>query len=92
MTRATQSISLFLILTSLYLAAYLHLIPFPAKIQDEIIPILPLWALVTFGAYLLFSLGWGVATFKDTENAYHELVKEIGEAKRELRAKGVDVD
>jgi len=51
------------------------LIPFPAKIQDEIIPILPLWGLVTFGAYLLFSLGWGVATFKDTEDAYHELVK-----------------
>lgn len=51
------------------------MIPFPTKIQDEIIPILPLWGLVTFGAYLLFSLGWGVATFKDTEGAYHELMK-----------------
>lgn len=58
-----------------YLAAFLQLIPFPAKVQEEIVPILPLWGLVTFGAYLLFSLGWGVATFKDTEGAYHELMK-----------------
>lgn len=58
-----------------YLAAFLQLIPFPAKVQEEIIPILPLWGLVSFGAYLLFSLGWGVATFKDTEGAYHELMK-----------------
>ncbi|CCX32548.1 dolichol-phosphate mannosyltransferase subunit 3 [Pyronema domesticum] len=92
MTRATQTISLLLILSSIYLAAYLQLIPLPAKVQDEIIPILPLWALVTFGAYLLFNLGLGVATFKDTEGAYHELMKEIDEAKKDLRAKGVDVD
>ncbi|KAI5818929.1 dolichol-phosphate mannosyltransferase subunit 3 [Pyronema omphalodes] len=92
MTRATQTISLLLILSSIYLAAYLQLIPLPAKVQEEIIPILPWWALVTFGAYLLFNLGLGVATFKDTEGAYHELMKEIDEAKKDLRAKGVDVD
>ena len=57
-----------------YLAAYLQMIPLPAKIQDEIIPCLPFWAIVTFGSYLLFSLGWGVLTFKDTEGAYKELL------------------
>jgi dolichyl-phosphate mannosyltransferase polypeptide 3 len=36
--------------------------------------VLPFWAIVSFGAYLLFSLGWGVLTFKDTEKAYDELV------------------
>lgn len=58
----------------MYLAAFLELIPFPAKIQTEIIPVLPFWVIVSFGAYLLFSLGMGVLTFKDTESAYDELV------------------
>ncbi|TGZ84360.1 dolichol-phosphate mannosyltransferase subunit 3 [Ascodesmis nigricans] len=92
MTRATQTVSLLLLLSSLYLAAYLQLIPFPAKIQDDIIPVLPFWLLVSFGAYLLANLGWGVLTFRDTEDAYKELLTEIDEAKRDLRARGVDVD
>ncbi|KAI5844736.1 dolichol-phosphate mannosyltransferase subunit 3 [Tricharina praecox] len=92
MTRATQHISLLFILSSVYLAAFLELIPFPAKIQTEIIPVLPFWVIVSFGAYLLFSLGMGVLTFKDTESAYDELVSEIDLAKRDLRARGVTVD
>lgn len=60
----------------LYLAAYLELLPFiPALVQQEIVPVLPFWAIVAFGAYLLANLGWGVLTFKDTEGAYHELLK-----------------
>ncbi|TGZ81919.1 ribosomal protein L7a [Ascodesmis nigricans] len=90
MTRATQTVSLLLLLSSLYLAAYLQLIPFPAKIQNDIIPVLPFWFLVSFGAYLLANLGWGVLTFRDTENAYKELLTEIDEAKRDLRTRGVD--
>lgn len=39
---------------------------------------LPFWALVSFGAYLLGTLGWGVLTFKDTEDAYKELVEVSG--------------
>ncbi|KAL0640788.1 hypothetical protein Q9L58_000095 [Maublancomyces gigas] len=92
MTRAIETISAGLLLSSLYLAAFLGLIPFPAKIQEYIIPVLPFWALVSFGAYLLFSLGLGIFTFKDREDAYNELVIEIDQAKKELRAKGVDVD
>ncbi len=52
----------------------------------------PLWALVSFGAYLLFKLGWGVVTFRDVPDAYHELMKEVDMARKELREKGVDVD
>ncbi|KAI9816384.1 MAG: hypothetical protein M1826_001851 [Phylliscum demangeonii] len=83
MTRAQQT---------LYLSCYVGLIPLSAKVQDEIIPVLPLWALVSVGAYLLFHLGWGVATFKDAPEAHAELMTEIGLARKELRAKGVDVD
>jgi len=52
----------------------------------------PFWALVTFGAYLLFKLGWGVLTFNDVPEAHKELMKEIEIAREDLKSKGVDVD
>ncbi len=53
---------------------------------------IPFWALVSFGAYLLFKLGWGVVTFNDVPEAHAELLKEIDVARKDLRKKGVDVD
>ena len=52
----------------------------------------PFWALVSFGSYLLFKLGWGVFTFNDVPEAHEELMGEIEIAKKQLRSKGVDVD
>ncbi|KAF2661149.1 dolichol phosphate mannosyltransferas-like protein subunit 3 [Lophiostoma macrostomum CBS 122681] len=91
MTRAQQTISIALLLSSLYLAAFLEIVPFPEKVQNEIVPVIPFWALVSFGSYLLFKLGWGVFTFNDVPEAHKELVGQIAEARKELRAKGVDV-
>ena len=53
---------------------------------------LPFWFLVSFGAWLLVRLGWGMLTFRDTPDAYAELMEEIQLAKADLRTKGVDVD
>lgn len=53
---------------------------------------LPLWIIVSFGAYLLGTLGWNIFTFQDKEDAYKSLLLDIEEAKRELRKKGVTVD
>ena len=53
---------------------------------------LPFWALVSFGSYLLFKLGWGVFTFNDVPEAYKSLTAEIEMAKEDLRSKGIDVD
>lgn len=53
---------------------------------------LPFWALVSFGAYLLFKLGLGVFTFNDVPEAHKELMLEIEQARNELSAQGVDVD
>ena len=53
---------------------------------------LPFWGLVSFGAYLLFKLGFGVFTFNDVPKAHAELMKEIDLARADLRAKGVSVD
>ncbi|KAK3991505.1 dolichol-phosphate mannosyltransferase subunit 3 [Cladorrhinum sp. PSN332] len=92
MTRAQQTISLALLVSSLYLSLYLELIPLPTVIQTQIVPVLPFWLLVSFGAWLLFRLGWGMLTFRDTPDAYAELMREIDLAKADLRVKGVDVD
>ncbi|KAL9609162.1 MAG: hypothetical protein Q9204_009176 [Flavoplaca sp. TL-2023a] len=92
MTRAQQTISLALLITSVYLAFALHLVPVNAKIQDEIIPFLPLWSLVSFGSWLLFKLGWGVFTFNDVPQAHKELMAEIEIAKKDLKAHGIEVD
>ncbi|KAL6852312.1 hypothetical protein ACO1O0_006855 [Amphichorda felina] len=92
MTRAQQTISLGLLVSSLYLALFLELIPLPPLVQQQIVPLLPFWALVSFGALLLFRLGWGILTFNDVPEAHKELMKEIELAKTDLRGLGVDVD
>jgi len=92
MTRAQQTISFGLLVSSLYLALYLQLIPLPSLISEQILPVLPFWALVSFGAYLLFKLGFGIFTFNDVPEAHAELMKEIDTARADLRTLGVDVD
>lgn len=92
MTRAQQTISLALLVTSLYLALFLELIPLPTLLQEQIVPVLPFWALVSFGAFLLFRLGFGILTFNDVPQAHKELMQEIDQAKVDLRKLGVDVD
>jgi dolichyl-phosphate mannosyltransferase polypeptide 3 len=52
---------------------------------------LPFWSIVSFGAYLLCKLGYGVLTFNDVPEAHKELMAQIEQAKVELQAKGVDV-
>ncbi|KAH6859010.1 dolichol-phosphate mannosyltransferase subunit 3 [Alternaria rosae] len=91
MTRATQTISIGMLLTSIYLSLFLQVVPLPQKIQEEVVPFLPFWALISFGAYLLFKLGWGVFTFNDVPDAHKELMQQIAEARKDLQAKGVDV-
>ncbi|TDZ14912.1 Dolichol-phosphate mannosyltransferase subunit 3 [Colletotrichum orbiculare MAFF 240422] len=92
MTRAQQQISLALLVSSVYLALFLQLVPIPANIQEQIVPVLPFWVLVSFGAYLLARLGYNVMTFNDVPEAHKELIAEIEEAKADLRKRGVDVD
>ncbi|KAF4122180.1 dolichol-phosphate mannosyltransferase subunit 3 [Geosmithia morbida] len=92
MTRAQQTISFGLLVSSLYLVLYLELIPLPPFVQQQIVPLLPFWALVSFGALLLFRLGYGIFTFNDVPEAHKELMGEIELAKKDLRARGVDVD
>ncbi|KAJ5532144.1 hypothetical protein N7513_001473 [Penicillium frequentans] len=92
MTRAQQTISVLLLVSSLYLSLYLGLIPLNETLQNEVIPVLPFWAVIVFGCYLLARLGLAIFTFNDVPEAHAELQKEIELAKVELRQGKVDVD
>ncbi|KAL7420221.1 hypothetical protein Q5752_005188 [Cryptotrichosporon argae] len=95
MSKGTQTLTLVVPLVVAYILALLHLVPVPfmsAAIADDILPVIPWWLLVTFGAYSLWSLGLGLVRFHDCPEAYEDLLKEITQAKNELRDQGVSVD
>ncbi|EEP77767.1 predicted protein [Uncinocarpus reesii 1704] len=92
MTRAQQSLSIILLVTSLYLALYLGLVPLNGVVQAQLIPYLPAYAIMALGSYLLFRLGWGVFSFNDVPHAHKSLQEEIVTARNQLRAAKVDVD
>ncbi|KAL4793787.1 dolichol-phosphate mannosyltransferase subunit 3 [Aspergillus venezuelensis] len=92
MTRAQQTLSVLLLVSSLYLSLYLGLVPLNETFQQEVIPVLPFYALISFGCYLLGRLGLAILTFHDVPEAHKELQGEIEQAKAELRKVNVDVD
>ncbi|KAJ5543074.1 hypothetical protein N7535_005503 [Penicillium sp. DV-2018c] len=92
MTRAVQTLSVLLLVSSIYLSLFLGLVPLNEKVQSEIIPVLPFYALIVFGCYLLGRLGIAIFTFNDVPEAHAELQREIELAKVELRKGNVDVD
>ncbi|KAF9651408.1 dolichol-phosphate mannosyltransferase subunit 3 [Thelephora ganbajun] len=95
MTRGTRFASYASAVVLCYFLAWFSIIPIPfiaEETKDQIIPVLPWWVLVSFGSYSLASLGWGLWSFRDCPDAYHELMHEIQEAKNDLRARGVTVD
>ncbi|KIJ12395.1 hypothetical protein PAXINDRAFT_82891 [Paxillus involutus ATCC 200175] len=95
MARAHRVAAYTSVFLALYLLALFSVIPIPlidADVSAQILPLIPWWLLVAFGSYSLWSLGWGVFTFRDCPEAYHELLKEINDAKNDLRGRGVTVD
>jgi len=95
MTRASRFATYAAVGASLYFLIWLSILPVPLldpEVKDEILPVIPWWLIVSFGSYSLYSLGMGLYTFNDVPEAYEELMKEIADAKNDLRAKGVSVD
>lgn len=92
MTKASETALFFITITAIYISLWVGVIPTSEVFQNEILPVIPFWALVSFGSYALFSLGYGVWTLKDKEEKYFELKDQIEEAKTFLKAKGVDVN
>lgn len=92
MTKATEALLTIFSLSSVYFALYVQLIPTPETFHKEILPLLPLWSIVTLGSYSLGVLGFRVLTFKDKPQKYKELLGQIEEAREFFKLKGVDLD
>ncbi|KAF8079332.1 dolichol-phosphate mannosyltransferase subunit 3 [Lyophyllum atratum] len=95
MSRASRMGLIATFFTTLYLLAFFQIVAVPLvdkKAAQEIIPMIPWWILVSFGSYSLWTLGWGIFTFRDCPEAYTELLGEISQAKDDLRSRGVTVD
>lgn len=89
MTKASETVLYLATLSAIYFALYTGAIPTSEKFQQAVVPVLPWWALVSFGCYALFCLGHGVYTLNDKPEKYAELVDQIAEAKAELKTHGV---
>lgn len=89
MTKATDAALAFITATAIYVAFYFGAIPTPAIVYEQIIPVLPWWALVSYGCYTLGSLGYGVFTLEDKPDKYEELLTQIIEAKQYLAENNV---
>jgi hypothetical protein len=53
---------------------------------------LPLYAIVLFGSSALINIGWHLFTLRDCDEAYHELIGEIKQAREQLSKKGMKFD
>lgn len=91
MTKATDTALTIFASCAVYFALYAFTSS-GTVFHDEILPCLPFWALVSFGAYALGTLGWGVLTFKDKKNKYEELLVQIDEAKEFYKTKGLTLE
>ncbi|KAI8053290.1 dolichol-phosphate mannosyltransferase subunit 3 [Syncephalis plumigaleata] len=87
MTKATEALTGLVLFASIWTSLFYVQLPIDQKIQAQIVPCLPLVALVWFGAYSLGSVGWSLMTFPECFGAYEELMGEIAEAKADLRDK-----
>ncbi|KAF7331785.1 Dolichol-phosphate mannosyltransferase subunit 3 [Mycena kentingensis (nom. inval.)] len=95
MTRAQRVALISTLFTTLWTLVFFDFVALPGlqkAVVDEIWPLIPWWLLVSFGSYSLWSLGWGLFTFRDCPEAYEELMKEISLAKDDLRSKGLSLD
>ncbi|KAF7306322.1 Dolichol-phosphate mannosyltransferase subunit 3 [Mycena indigotica] len=95
MTRAARVAfisTLFAAVWSLVFFQFLAVPGISKTVVEDVWPLIPWWLLVSFGSYSLWSLGWGLFTFRDCPEAYEELLKEISQAKDDLRSKGLSFE
>ncbi|KAJ7451080.1 dolichol-phosphate mannosyltransferase subunit 3 [Mycena latifolia] len=95
MARAHRVALISTFFASLWMLVFFEVLSVPGLDEGavkEIWPLIPWWLLVTFGSYSLGSLGWGLFTFRDCPEAYEELLREISQAKDDLRSRGLSLD
>ncbi|KAJ7037373.1 dolichol-phosphate mannosyltransferase subunit 3 [Mycena alexandri] len=81
--------------TALWMLVFFEFLSVPGLDEaavTQIWPLIPWWLLVSFGSYSLWSLGWGLFTFRDCPEAYEELMLEISQAKDDLKTRGLNLE
>ncbi|KAI8920121.1 hypothetical protein PhCBS80983_g02955 [Powellomyces hirtus] len=92
MSRASRALAISVVSLFTWLFAMYSSFFDSSSAIGRIIPVLPLWVLVTFGAYSLGNVGWALFTFGECPDAHASLLKDIQAAKSDLRSKNVAVD
>ncbi|KAJ7259654.1 dolichol-phosphate mannosyltransferase subunit 3 [Mycena rebaudengoi] len=95
MARAHRVAFISTVLTALWTLVFFQVFAVPlldAGAVEQVWPFIPWWLLVSFGSYSLWSLGWGLFTFRDCPEAYEELLREISLAKDDLRSRGLALE
>ncbi|KAJ7151711.1 dolichol-phosphate mannosyltransferase subunit 3 [Mycena filopes] len=95
MARAHRVAAISAFFTALWSLVFFQFLNVPGLDEaavTQIWPLIPWWLLVSFGSYSLWSLGWGLFTFRDCPEAYEELMREISLAKDDLRTRGLALE
>jgi len=80
-------------LFSLWFSLLTNIIPVPlSKPEQQVVQLLPLWALVSFGAYSLGCIGYNLLIFRECPEAFTELEKDLAAARKRLTAQGFKFD
>ena len=87
------SIWLSLLYNIIPLTTLSHYLPFISYkhlsiIQHHIIPLLPIYLLISFDCYSLSVIGYSLLTFNECPDAFKELEQDISNAKKRLINKG----
>eukprot|EP00741_Cyanophora_paradoxa_P022518 tig00021464_g21744.t1 len=77
------------------LAAWMALLSDAAALDERsrgVARMMPLYALVSFGAYSLASIAWGLISFREYPEEAEELKRDVQRAKADLRRKSLVLD
>ena len=89
MTQLLQWLGYVSVFLAVWIAFVTKSTPFDAPDNCmEVIYYLPIYLLMGFACYSLTIVGYGIATFKDCEEAAEELKHEIKDARKDFKKKG----
>nr|CAD2161950.1 unnamed protein product [Meloidogyne enterolobii] len=69
--------------------SFFNFMPWLIKQRIQLLIYSPLILVGSLGIYAVLTVIYGVATFNDCKNAREELIKEVAEAKEDLRKRGI---
>ncbi|XP_064400686.1 dolichol-phosphate mannosyltransferase subunit 3-like [Halichondria panicea] len=87
-TKLVQWLTLASLILGVWSALLTRTLPISSELYEAIVP-LPVYLIMCFGCYSLFTIGYRLMSFNDCNDAASELMGEIKEARRDLTSKGI---